>query len=266
MGRNAQLCAWGDCFKSTDKPQKFGRRRRIDPELQSPLLKSGHSGKLCNAHWHMWCQHNASGSATEPTQPTVVESNGMHALLSAAAAASPPSSSPSSSCSLPALVNSQPLPPAPGPRVPALSAAASPRRALSDVNLNYTPQRRDTRRHSTPLKKKQHVVRVFSAAQTDAERQAVTDQFGLTTYDVQRYAATIAKNDQLPQGRRRPLTARRLPGAGKKRALSETQEAELDQWVMSKRRCEARLAVSERDIQLEARAVGLSDFGQRFVE
>jgi hypothetical protein len=251
MGRNAQQCAWQGCSKTTDKPSSFVRRRPVDPALQSPLLKPApHSSVLCNAHGLAWQEHASQASAA---------ADSLDALLSAAAADASSSSTSSSqpaavslSHCLNATVATQAQPLQPAPPLPSASTAVTHRHALSVLNLN-TLNNRDNRRHSTPLKTKRQVVRAFSDAQTAAERKAVSMRFCVTAHDVRRYAATIAKNEQLPPAQHRPLTARRLAGAGRKRALTEQQEQALDDWVMDKRRCEARLAVSELDIRMEAR-------------
>jgi hypothetical protein len=120
------------------------------------------------------------------------------------------------------------------------------------------------RRHATPLKKKLEVVRAVSAAQTDAEREAVLSGYSAAADDLRRYTQAVTKNAQLPREQRRPLTAKRLLGAGKKRALDDNKEAELEQWVMSKRRCEARLSVSELDIK-DGGAGSVQEQGQQQV-
>jgi hypothetical protein len=280
---NVQQCAWADCHKTTDDPRRFGVRRPIDALLVDVLLKAlPHSAVLCNQHGQAWNRHvDQLSSSTVAVAPSP-SAQRVDALVSAAAvAASPPrlsSSSPSSSssssfashsassfdCLLAAdAINSQPLPSTHHP--PAPSTAASPRRALSALSLNTSTRRRPyQRRHATPLKKKLEVVRAVSAAQTDAEREAVLSGYSAAADDLRRYTQAVTKNAQLPREQRRPLTAKRLLGAGKKRALDDNKEAELEQWVMSKRRCEARLSVSELDIK-DGGAGSVQEQGQQQV-
>jgi hypothetical protein len=193
MGKRGHVreCAWRGCNKATDDIRRFGRRRPVNPNMPSALLKDvPHSDVLCNAQGQVWDQHLKQSDAA------VAEADGLEALLSAAAAPAAPSSpSPSLTAAISSFdslrtagrVNSQPLLRASPPY--ALSTAASPRRALSDISLN-TPMRRDQRRHSTPLKKKKQMVRAVSAATTAAQRQAVLERFRIRDHDVQQPSGT----------------------------------------------------------------------------
>ena len=126
------------------------------------------------------------------------------------------------------------------------------RRALSDIT-NHTPPRR----HQTTLKRKQQLLRAASTAATPQERAAVLCSAGIAPHNhgryLTRYEQQLADNAATPQMERKPQTAKRLSGGGRKTALTAEQEAELCAWVMEQRRCEARLAVSEKMVQIEAR-------------
>ena len=67
-----------------------------------------------------------------------------------------------------------------------------------------------------------------------------------------RYEQQLATNAASPEKEKQPLTAKRLSGGGRKTALTAEQEAELRSWVMEQRRGEARLAVSEKMVRMEA--------------
>jgi hypothetical protein len=255
MPRNAQLCAWADCRTHTAHAD-FGKRRPVDASLADILLKPlPHSAVLCNKHGRAWSRLRPSSPSTAAAaqHPSTDGVDVLLAAATAAAATSPPSlssspSSPSSPSS--SSTSSQPQPPTPASAAP---HATPPRSALSDIG-NITPLRGAVRRSSSTLKAKRQLVRTVSAAQTAAECQAVLLRLDITESRVAEFAAVIAANDTRPAEQRAPLTARRLRGGGRKRRLTDAQEKQLEQWVMDKRTCPARLAVAELDIQLEARA------------
>ena len=68
-----------------------------------------------------------------------------------------------------------------------------------------------------------------------------------------RYEQQLATNAASPKTEKQPQTAKRLSGGGRKTALTAEQEAELRAWVMEQRRSEARLAVSEKMVRMEAK-------------
>ena len=70
---------------------------------------------------------------------------------------------------------------------------------------------------------------------------------------VTRYEQQLATNAASPKTDRQPLTAKRLSGAGRHTVLTAEQETVLRAWIMELRRGEARLPVSERMVQCEAR-------------
>ena len=69
---------------------------------------------------------------------------------------------------------------------------------------------------------------------------------------VTRYEQQLATNAASPKKERQPLTAKRLSGAGRRTALTAEEELELRAWVMQQRRSQARLAVSEVAVRMEA--------------
>lgn len=62
-----------------------------------------------------------------------------------------------------------------------------------------------------------------------------------------------ATADEPPAKKRRPMTAKRLSGGGRKPVLTPEQERWLRDWVLSLRRCDHHFAVAEIHIQLAAR-------------
>ena len=72
-----------------------------------------------------------------------------------------------------------------------------------------------------------------------------------STY-VSRWKETLRVNLAAAITERMPLIAKRLSGAGRPTALTAERELELRAWVMNLRRNGARVAVSERIVQVEA--------------
>jgi hypothetical protein len=123
-----------------------------------------------------------------------------------------------------------------------------------------------SRRLSTPLKRKREVVRSVSQAVTEAEKENVMMRYGVGPREVKRYKVTLEKNAARPALKRRPLTARRLSGAGRRTALTTKQEMELFGWIIGLRRGPARLRVSEMMIQREAKRRWRIKAGQKWVQ
>jgi transposase len=69
-----------------------------------------------------------------------------------------------------------------------------------------------------------------------------------------------------PAKKRRPTSAKRLSGGGRKPALTAEQERWLRDWVLSLRRCEHHFAVAEIHIQLAARAKYGIKAGDKWVQ
>jgi hypothetical protein len=63
----------------------------------------------------------------------------------------------------------------------------------------------------------------------------------------------VVNYTQLPKTKRPPLTAKRMPGAGRPTDLTTEQERELREWIIARRRGPERFAVSELDIQRQAK-------------
>jgi hypothetical protein len=144
--------------------------------------------------------------------------------------------------------------------------AVTPTRPVRDVLSNITNtvvQSPPIRRHSTPLKEKKRVVEAVSAA-TEEQRPLVMTSLGVDARTVERWNKTIKTNSDLPRGQKRPQTAKRLRGGGRKRDLDTDQEDALDDWVVKKR--QLRLAVSELDIQRRAREEYKINAGQKWVQ
>jgi hypothetical protein len=123
---------------------------------------------------------------------------------------------------------------------------------LTNKSEQCTPIKKQ-RRHSTPIKEKREVVRIMSAVTTEEERKDAMVKLEVTKREVQRYTTIIEKNQSLPKHERSPLTAKRLPGAGRKTALTEEKEDQLEEWIMGQRRSEHHYKVAEKMIRMEAK-------------
>ena len=99
---------------------------------------------------------------------------------------------------------------------------------------------------------------------------------------LRRYAKAVKENERrlkpkqlLAEGanadgchgkKRRPMSAERLSGGGRKPALTADQERWLRDWVLSLRRCDHHFAVAEIHIQLAARAKFGITAGDKWVQ
>ena len=95
------------------------------------------------------------------------------------------------------------------------------------------------------------MVTAVEEAATHVDKVRVMAAMGVDTRTVDRYTEAISARDAKPKKEREPLTARRLSGGGRKPVLTETQEADLEAWIMELRR--QRLRVTEKMVKLEAR-------------
>lgn len=94
----------------------------------------------------------------------------------------------------------------------------------------------------------------MSVAITTCEKQQVMKRLRVDHCTISRYKHVVADRDSKPKKEREPLTARRLRGGGRRTKLTDEQEKELEEWVMSLRECADKIAVSEKMIQIQARA------------
>ena len=110
--------------------------------------------------------------------------------------------------------------------------------------------------HSTTLKQKQQLVRAVSDAARQQEERAALSRAGIAQVNhgryLTRYAQQTALNNASPKKERKPHIAKRLSGAGRRTTLTAEEETELRVWVMQQRRSQARLAVSEVAVRMEA--------------
>ena len=199
--------------------------------------------------------------------------------LLAAATSSPaqPSAAPSSPSSSTSPPPPLPLPSLQPPPLPPPSSAPCP---LSDIT--NAPRRQ--RRHGTPLKRKRELVIAAAALSTPEQRKQLCVREGVSGRELRRYAEAVKENekrlrpkqllqeelaaaaDEPPGKKRRPMTAKRLSGAGRKPALTPEEERWLRDWVLSLRRCEHHFAVAEIHIQLAARAKYGITAGDKWVQ
>ena len=169
----------------------------------------------------------------------------------------PPPQPPSPPPSLPPLPPSPPPPPPPPPLSMPPPATPPPnqsvRRVMSDITNTIS---RSPRRVSTTLGRKQQTLSALAKATTPADKQAVLQKAGIpirhSSKYISRYRKALEVNQAAESGEQRPLTARRLSGAGRPTVLTYEQELELRAWVMDQRRSKARSAVSEVMVRMEA--------------
>ena len=169
----------------------------------------------------------------------------------------PPPQPPSPPPSLPPLPPSPPPPPPPPPLSMPPPATPPPnqsvRRVMSDITNTIS---RSPRRVSTTLGRKQQTLSALAKATTSADKQAVLQKAGIpirhSSKYISRYRKALEVNQAAESGEQRPLTARRLSGAGRPTVLTYEQELELRAWVMDQRRSKARSAVSEVMVRMEA--------------
>ena len=157
----------------------------------------------------------------------------------------PPPQPPSPPPSLPPLPPSPPPPPPPPPLSMPPPATPPPnqsvRRVMSDITNTIS---RSPRRVSTTLGRKQQTLSALAKATTSADKQAVLQKAGIpirhSSKYISRYRKALEVNQAAESGEQRPLTARRLSGAGRPTVLTYEQELELRAWVMDLRRSKAR--------------------------
>lgn len=158
-----------------------------------------------------------------------------------------------------------------------LSSSSCP---LPLTNITNTPLKQ--RRHSTPLKRKRELVEAVNALSSPQQRAQFYATEGVDRHTMRRYAATVRENEQgftskqLRQSereagderakKRRPMTAKRLSGGGRKPVLTVEQERWLRDWVLSLRRCDHHFAVAEIHIQLAARSKFGINVGDKWVQ
>ena len=97
-------------------------------------------------------------------------------------------------------------------------------------------------------------MRAVSEATTAVEKQGGMERYGVDHSTISRYKQVLSTRDSKPKKEREPLTARRLSGGGRRTKLTDDEEKELEEWVMSLRECADKIAVSEKMIQMHARA------------
>ena len=179
---------------------------------------------------------------------------------------------PASSTLLPATLSASSPPSLLAPSV------ISPPLPLSDITNTPLKQRR----HSTPLKRKQQLVEAAAALSSPEQRKQLCVREGVSDRALRRYAKAVKENERrlrpkqlLAEGanadgchgkKRRPMSAERLSGGGRKPALTADQERWLRDWVLSLRRCDHHYAVAEIHIQLAARAKFGITAGDKWVQ
>jgi len=92
-----------------------------------------------------------------------------------------------------------------------------------------------------------------SDATTAAERACAMAHCGIDHSALSDYRRIVAEHDSRDRAEREPLTARRLNGGGRKRVLSDANEAQLEQWIVSKREGPDRERVTEKQVKVHAR-------------
>jgi hypothetical protein len=166
------------------------------------------------------------------------------------------------------------------PPPPLVVGQPSPLPPLPLSDITNTPLKQ--RRHSTPLKRKRELVEAAAALSTPEQRAQFYATEGVDRKKLRRYEATVKENEQrltvkqLRQRegdadgerakKRRPMTAKRLSGGGRKPVLTVEQEKWLHDWVLSLRRCDHHFAVAEIHIQLAARSKFGIKAGDKWVQ
>ena len=247
---------------------KGNENRRSNPRWWYPVESNKHllAGKLdqslstlpCNDHICPKCYLRFYKQWRQSTRNLLDELS--TAALDNNEPGTPPPSSPSPqlpppspSSPPPTLPPPAPPPPPPSPPPPPPLPVEPVRRALSDITnlVNRSP-----RRISTTLARKQQTLSALAKATTSADKQAVLQKAGIpirhSSKYISRYRKALEVNQAAESGEQRPLTARRLSGAGRPTVLTYEQELELRAWVMDQRRSKARSAVSEVMVRMEA--------------
>ena len=223
-------------------------------QLDEALVALPYNDHICpNCYKHI--------RSTPPPPPDLLDE------LTAAADQQPPSppAAPSPSDSSPSMPP-QPQPPQLPPQQqqqqqhhqPPPTASPPPispavRRVLSDISSRAN----SPRKHSTSIKRKQQLIRTLSTATTAEEKLDASRQLGipdeLRHCYLRRYKAVTAKTARADKENKRPQTAKRQKGAGRRRVLTTQQDTELYYWIFELRRCNARFAVSEKMLRMEAK-------------
>jgi hypothetical protein len=260
LHRNCPACHRRlDKCKGTPRPPPPDFTITPDISLDATLLH-----KICERCYKRHTRHQSN-------EPRVID------LLLSAAGLDTPSPRP-----LSALARS-PAPPPPSttasspPSVPP-PPLASPLRPLSDITNTPLKQRR----HSTPLKRKRELVEAAAALSSPEQRKQLCVREGVSGHELRRYAKAVKENEQRLKPKqllaerviadepaakkRRPMSAKRLSGGGRKPALTAEQERWLRDWVLSLRRCDHHFAVAEIHIQLAARAKFGIKAGDKWVQ
>lgn len=138
------------------------------------------------------------------------------------------------------------------------------RRALSDITNTVS---RSPRRVATTMARKEQTLFGVMHATTPEARRSVLNKAGIhprhhSTY-VGRYKKAVQTNETAERGV--PRTAKRLSGAGRRTALTKEEEKQVYDWVMGMRRNGARIAVSEKRVQIEVRRLYGIKAGSRWV-
>ena len=123
-----------------------------------------------------------------------------------------------------------------------------------------------------------------AALSSPEQRKQFYAREGVDSRALRRWAETVKENehrlspkqllrerdtgvvDEPPVKKRRPTSAKRLSGGGRKPALTAEQERWLRDWVLSLRRCDHHFAVAEIHIQLAARAKFGITAGDKWVQ
>ena len=133
-----------------------------------------------------------------------------------------------------------------------LLAAAAVSPALPPSKTS--PVKQLTPRRSWTIKEKESICREWSEAQSHAQKQVIREKYRaeqLDGHQVQQWKEALARNSSSPKGKKAAKHEVRLRVPGHPTQLSEAQEMELDEWVMSLRR--KRLAVLVYEIQQQAK-------------
>jgi len=159
---------------------------------------------------------------------------------------SSPSPFPSFFCPSPASPPSLPSTPILYPVHHTVSAPLLPSTPLRDItNLRSPPSLppKKKRRLSPNMGDKEEVVRALSVVPR-GQRTAVMNALGVSSSDVYNYKKSIQNDRSKPKGQQRPKSMCRAAGGGRDPKLSEAQEAEVKQYVLSLRRSPARPRVT----------------------
>ena len=232
---------WSNRWKGTPRLLPPSFTLPLDPSINTDV-----NGRVCPACYvrHIRLAHQATATSTASPHCSLEE-------LARVAVAESDSTPPS--LLLPSTTSSSP------PSVPSPPLSSSPQ-PLSDIT--NTPLKE--RRHSTPLKRKRELVEAAAALSSPEQRKLFYARERVDGRVLRRWVRTVGEHeqrlkpkqlqqllregvttDESPTKKRRPMTAKRLSGGGRKPALTAEQEAWLRDRVLSLRRCDHHFAVAE---------------------